>query len=89
MSRNTHFNLRLGCIVALCASFPVAAQTVLYDASANGGNALSVSPHLVGITAHQWPEKYPWEGSGSSPAPSFGYDLARSHDYWWWATTET
>jgi hypothetical protein len=89
MSKAHPLQLLLGCVVTLAASLSTAAETVLYDASANGGNALVVSPHLVGVTAHQWPEKYPWEGTGSSPSPSFGYDVARSHDYWWWATTET
>lgn len=40
------------------------------------GAGVTLSPHLVGMHFHRWPE-----GSPLSPAPTYGFGTVRSHDY--------
>lgn len=40
------------------------------------GAGVTLSPYLVGMHFHRWPE-----GSPLSPAPTYGFGMARSHDY--------
>ena len=40
------------------------------------GAGLVLSPHLVGMHFHRWPE-----GNPLSPAPTYGFGTVRSHDY--------